>query len=157
MIPTTEIKKVGRNMIVIKQFICGVIGLGAGLATAGGVFALITVVGIIPRLAGKTRTAVHIRFYEWAIILGGTFGNIISVFRIPLPLGNVLGTLFMAIFGFGCGIFVSSLIMALAETLDVFPIMVRRIRLKVGFPMIVCGLAIGKTLGAFLYFYKGWS
>ena len=142
--------------MIVREIICGLIGLGAGLATAAGVFALITVVGIIPRLAGKTRTGGYIRGYEWAIILGGTVGNLINIFHLPILIHGIVGNIILGIFGVGCGIFVSSLVMALAETLNVFPIMVRRVRLKVGLPYIICGLAIGKTLGSFLYFYKGW-
>ena len=36
------------------------VGLSAGAAASAGVFALITVIGILPRWAGHTRTARHV-------------------------------------------------------------------------------------------------
>lgn len=130
-----------------------IIGLAAGAVTAAGVFSLITVIGIIPRLAGRSRTASHIRLYEWMIILGGVLGNEQFLCRWRLPFGQA-GLL---LFGAGAGIFVSCLVMSLAETLDVFPIMIRRCRLKVGIPWLVLAFALGKTVGAILFFYYGWS
>ena len=41
------------------------VGLSAGAAASAGVFALITVIGILPRWAGHTRTARHVSLYEW--------------------------------------------------------------------------------------------
>lgn len=129
----------------------GILGLAAGGVTAAGVFAVITVIGIIPRLAGKTHTAKWIHWYEWAVILGGVLGNVVDLFQIPI--GG--GVLFVALFGFGSGMFVSCLIMSLAEVLDVFPILCRRVRLTVGIPYIILGLALGKTVGSLLFFYQG--
>lgn len=139
-------------MDIIRQSILGVIGVAAGVTTAAGVFALITVIGIIPRLAGKSRTGKYIHLYEIAVILGGISGCAIQIYQIPILIGKIgLGGI-----GLAYGIFVGSLIMSLAETLDVFPIMIRRVRLIKGLPYIVLGLALGKALGALLFFWKGW-
>lgn len=142
-------------MLLIKQSIAAMIGLGSGVAVAGGVFALITVIGIIPRLAGKTHTGKYVRTYETAIITGGVIGNLIDIFQYSIPAGP-LSPILLGIFGLSCGTFVSCLVMSIAETLDVFPIMVRRSRLQVGLPYIILGFALGKVLGSYLYFYKGW-
>lgn len=139
-------------MDIISQSILGIIGVAAGVITAAGVYALITIIGMIPRLAGKSRTGKYIHFYEIAIILGGISGCVIQLYQIPI----FLGTLGLGVIGVSYGIFVGSLIMSLAETLDVFPIMIRRTRLVKGLPYIVLGLALGKSLGAFLFFWKGW-
>ena len=40
------------------------VGVSAGAAASAGVFALITVIGILPRWAGHTRTARHVSLYE---------------------------------------------------------------------------------------------
>lgn len=117
---------------------------------AAGVFAFITMLGIIPRLAARTNTADHIICYENAIILGGTLGNIWILFELPLHLSAVM----VMVFGIFSGIFVGCLYMALAETLRVLPIMVNRIQLKEGFPIIVAAIAIGKVVGTvFQYFF----
>ena len=61
------------------------VGLSAGAAASAGVFALITVIGILPRWAGHTRTARHVSLYEWSVILGGTAGNLIFLLQPSLP------------------------------------------------------------------------
>lgn len=139
-------------MNFVRQVILGMMGLSAGITTAAGVYALITVVGMIPRLAGKSRTGKYIHFYELAVIFGGICGCVIQLYQIPIWGGRIL----LGILGIFYGIFIGSLIMSLTEILDVFPIMTRRIRLIKGLPYIVLALAMGKSIGAFLFFWKGW-
>ena len=124
------------------------IGLSAGAAASAGVFALITVIGILPRWAGHTRTARHVSLYEWSVILGGTVGNLIFLLQPSLPGKEILE----AAAGLFMGIFVGGLIMSLAEVLDVFPILLRRGRIQSGIPWMVLSIGIGKMLGAYLYF-----
>ena len=123
------------------------VGLSAGAAASAGVFALITVIGILPRWAGHTRTARHVSLYEWSVILGGTAGNLIFLLQPSLPGKEILEAA-----GLFMGIFVGGLIMSLAEVLDVFPILLRRGRIQSGIPWMVLSIGIGKMLGAYLYF-----
>ena len=125
------------------------VGLSAGAAASAGVFALITVIGILPRWAGHTRTARHVSLYEWSVILGGTAGNLIFLLQPSLPGKEILEA---AAAGLFMGIFVGGLIMSLAEVLDVFPILLRRGRIQSGIPWMVLSIGIGKMLGAYLYF-----
>lgn len=136
-------------MILIKQIFLAVIGLSCGAAVAGGVFGFITMLGIVPRLAGRTGTAKHILLYESAIILGGALGNIWHIFSIKPLLSLVM----VCLYGLFSGIFVGCLAMALAEVLRVLPIMIHRLRLKEGFPIVVLGIALGKTAGALYQFF----
>lgn len=124
------------------------VGVSAGAAASAGVFALITVIGILPRWAGHTRTAHHVSLYEWSVILGGTAGNLIFLLQPSLPGKKILE----AAAGLFMGIFVGGLIMSLAEVLDVFPILLRRGRIQSGIPWMVLSIGIGKMLGAYLYF-----
>ena len=124
------------------------VGLSAGAAASAGVFALITVIAILPRWAGHTRTARHVSLYEWSVILGGTAGNLIFLLQPSLPGKEILE----AVAGLFMGIFVGGLIMSLAEVLDVFPILLRRGRIQSGIPWMVLSIGIGKMLGAYLYF-----
>ena len=124
------------------------VGVSAGAAASAGVFALITVIGILPRWAGHTRTARHVSLYEWSVILGGTAGNLIFLLQPSLPGKEILE----AAAGLFMGIFVGGLIMSLAEVLDVFPILLRRGRIQSGIPWMVLSIGIGKMLGAYLYF-----
>lgn len=138
-----------RKLILIKQFILAFIGLSSGLMVAGGVFAFITVIGVIQRLASRTQTASRIRLYENIIIFGGCFGNLIFLYKISIPFG-VIG---LILYGLFSGIFTGCFAMALAEMLKVFPVFVRRINITKGIPYIVLAVALGKGIGAFIQLY----
>ena len=71
-------------MTVIQYSVLILIGLASGFAVASGIFAFITMLGIIPRLAARTKTANHVVWYETMIIAGGAFGNIWIVFELPM-------------------------------------------------------------------------
>jgi stage V sporulation protein AB len=124
-------------------------GLASGAVIAGAVFAFITVIGVVPRLAQKTGTGGRVRIYETAIAAGGIFGSVAGAFhlRVPLPAFLVAA---MALAG---GIFFGCLAMALAETLDVLPIMSRRGGTGRGMGIFVTAIAIGKTVGSLMYFF----
>lgn len=139
----------------IKQAALFLTGLCAGGIIAAGVFAFIAVIGLIPRLAGRTHTAKHIELYEDFIMLGGTAGNLLSLYggnlnvRLPVFFSAPAGILF----GLAAGIFVGSLVMSLAETLDAVPVLIRRLKLSVGLPWMILSLALGKMAGSFLFFW----
>ncbi len=137
------------NGIAIAKDVAEVfVGISAGGAASAGVFALITVIGILPRWAARTRTARHVRLYEWSVILGGTIGNLIFLFQ-PKRMGGVALEIAVGLF---TGIFVGGLIMSLAEVLDVFPILLRRGHIQAGIPWMVLSIGFGKALGAYMYF-----
>ena len=136
----------------IKEVLMGVTGLGAGTLVAAGVFALISSIGLIPRMAGKTHTGSHVKKYEMAVLFGGTFGNIMNIFEISVPLG-VVG---LISFGLFAGIFVGCLATSLAESLDATAIFARRVRLHKGMGVIILSVAMGKLLASILFFYLGW-
>ena len=126
-----------------------VIGLISGFAAAAGVFALIASLGLLPRLAGKTSSAAYVIALENAVIAGGIFGSIISIFPdIPLRLGGW----FVILYGIFAGIFTGCLSVALAEVLNVFPIMFRRANLKEGLSIGILFFALGKLAGGLYYF-----
>lgn len=124
------------------------IGYSSGVAIAGGVFAFITIIGIIPRLVQKTNTRKYIKLYESVIILGGTMGTLPLAFSLSIPIG-VIGEIIIGLFA---GIFIGSLAVCLAETIDVLPVLQRRARLKTGIRFFVLSFALGKSVGALIYF-----
>ena len=132
----------------IKQIFLAFIGLASGAAIAAGVFSFIISVGVVPRIIGKSRTAADIIAYENTLILGGTVGNIVSLFT-PRLFGGIWSVM---LFGLSAGIFTGCLAVALAEILNTFPIMFRRFGIKEGLTWIMFSMALGKMVGA-LYFY----
>ena len=141
-------------MTLLKQLLLGVIGLAAGGTIAAGVYAFLAIIGVFVRLIGKTGTKRRILLYETVIVLGGIWGNLMDLFWIRVPMGDVLGLLFLGTGGLCIGVFVGCLAMSLAETLKALPVMNRRIRLAVGFPYVVLWIGIGKMLGSLFYFYQ---
>lgn len=123
------------------------IGLGAGIVVSGGVFALITALGIVPRLVERTETRQYISLYENCIIFGGILGTLLTFWYIPIPLGKAG----LAISGLFMGMFVGSLVVALAEFINVLPIMNRRLKLPGGIAYIIVTLGLGKSIGSLLY------
>ncbi len=123
------------------------ISFSAGMVIAGAVFAFIAIIGVVPRLAQKTHTTTHIKLYEEAIIFGGIFGTLTMAFDFYIPIGYlaILYTLAIGIF-FGC------VAVSLAEILDVIPILTRRGRIQAGMFFFVLAIALGKLIGALLYY-----
>lgn len=138
--------------MLIKNFILLFISLCEGMVVAAGIFAFITKIGVFPRLAMRTHTTAYTYLYETVIAAGGTAGNLITVFMPGLP---VIGTPGLLLFGIFSGVFVGCLAMALAESLKVIPVLVKRTGLKYGLPWIIAALAAGKALGSFYQFYMG--
>lgn len=136
----------------VQQIALAVIGLSAGMVVAGGLFSFIIGLGVISDFADRTHTGEHILLYEDSVALGGILGNIFFVYHISIPYGAWLAP----VFGLLAGIFVGCWSMALAEILNVFPIFIRRVKLIRFIPYLILGIALGKGLGAMLFFAKRW-
>lgn len=131
------------------KYICIIlIGLGSGGIVAGGVFAFITIIGIIPRFAQKTNTQKYMQIYENAITIGGIVGASTIVINYHIPIGQFL----VSVYSLCIGIFIGCLAVSLAETLDVIPILTRRVRVQQGISVFVITLALGKMIGSIIYF-----
>lgn len=138
---------------------------GFGLLSSGGVFTVFVTVGLVPRLADKTHTATKIILYENCIVAGAVLGCLFSVYGDfftekfgksalnLIPEWGLWGNLILAVFGIFAGMFVGCFAIAIAEMLNTIPIFTRRISLGKGVGIVMLCLALGKTVGALLYFY----
>ena len=135
-----------------EQILLAAIGLSAGVVAAGGVFSFIVGLGVVSDFAGRTHTGEHVMLYETSVALGGMLGNLFIVYQISIPWGSWI----VPIFGLFAGIFTGCWAMALAEILNVFPIFARRAKLTKGIAGIIIGIALGKGLGALLFFWQRW-
>lgn len=127
-------------------------GIAAGAATAGGVLAFLTKIGIYPRMIGSSHTIRLLKFYEWMIILGIICSGIYSEYP---NLTLHAGYWFVVLWGLCAGMFVGCVSAALAEVLNVFPILFRRLNVQSGMSFYMMMMALGKMTGAFWYFYHG--
>ena len=140
--------------MTLKQLFLVFMGLSAGGVIAAGIFSFLAMIGVIPRLVGATGTKSHIMLYETMMVAGGIWGNLIDLYQIRLVLPGVF---VLAVFGLSAGIFVGSLVMSLAETLKVLPVLGRRLGLIRGLPFVILSIALGKCIGAFIYFWNNFG
>lgn len=138
--------------MLVRQILMALIGLSAGSIVAGGLFGFVVSLGIVSDFADRTGTADRIGLYEDAVAVGGILGNLVLLYEIPLTILSPL----LGVFGIFSGIFVGCWALALAEVLNVFPIFLRRINVTKGVGFVILGIAIGKVLGALIYFFFGW-
>ena len=134
------------------QVLLALIGLGAGVGVAGGLFSFIIGLGVLSDFADRTHTGDKVLLYEECVALGGILGNLMSVYQFPIPYGAFL----VPIFGLVSGIFVGCWSMALAEILNIFPIFIRRVKLLKSIPYIIVSMAFGKGIGAFIFYFNRW-
>lgn len=120
------------------------IGLCGGLLVAGGLFAFLALVGVVTRLAAGTATAKYLMFYEDMALLGCTVGNLFFLYRFSLPVGKLL----LPLYGIGAGVFTGCLAAALAEVVNMIPVLSERVRLKKGMTGIMTMFALGKLVGS---------
>lgn len=128
------------------------IGMSAGVTVAGGLFAFIVELGVIEDFADRTHTAEYMMLYENCTALGGTLGTIFFVFDVSIPYGKCI----VPLFGLLAGIFVGCWSMALAEILNVFPIIMRRFKMIRYMSAFIWSMALGRVVGAMIFFHQRW-
>ena len=89
--------------------------------------------------------------YETIAIVGVTIANLVDLFQWEFATGAV----FRSVCGLFFGVFVGCLAAALAEVVNVFPVMTRRIKLTVGMAYLVLAFALGKGFGAWYHLILG--
>ena len=136
----------------INSLLMAVIGLSAGFTVAAGLGAVMIELGVISDFADRTHTGEHVLLYEDSAALGGILGNLFYIYQIAVPGEKA----FLAFVGLFAGIFAGCWAMALAEILNVFPIAIRRMKLTRCIPYIILGLALGRGIGAWLFFVNRW-
>ena len=136
----------------INWMILAFLGLSFGLAISAGLFAFLIGLGVVSDFADRTHTGKYVTLYEDCIVLGGILGNLFWIYEAEFLKGGWL----LAGFGLLSGIFVGCWSMALADILNIFPIFIRRAKITTGLSWLVVGMALGKSLGALLYFYMRW-
>lgn len=157
-------------MFFIKQILLGIIGISSGLIVSAGVFTVLISVGLIPRFAGKMHVARKIFVLEEMVVFGTLAGGFFSIFSDWGMVGkfvrehrifgesategiwNLIGTVFLLIFGVFAGIFVGCLALAIAEMLNTIPVFARRIGFRHGLGIAILAVALGKLLGSLIYF-----
>lgn len=139
----------------VSNICLAVIGVCFGLLVSSGVLTVLLAVGLMPRYAGRVHQAKHIVLFENMVIWGTMSGTFVSLFGVYARniVSGLLGDAIQMLYGFFAGIFVGTLAIAIAEMLDALPVFFRRAKILNGLRWIVLAIALGKTVGGYLYFY----
>ncbi|MEB5455614.1 stage V sporulation protein AB [Virgibacillus pantothenticus] len=139
--------------ILLIHLLEALIGFSAGLAVGAGYVAFITILGIVPRLIQLSKTEMFLPIYTACILLGSLFGTYLSFTSITW--GNSF--IVIAVWGLLQGVFNGMLAAALAEVLNVFPILYKRIGIEKYLLWLLMAIVFGKIAGSlfqWLYFVK---
>ncbi len=142
------------RLMWIKALFLIAAGLCAGAMVAAGFFAFITAIGVVTTYAWRTKTAGYIKTYENTLAAGAIIGNAWWVLGSNIGIGGA-GDVFLIVAGLCYGIFVGSLIVALAETIKTVPVFFRRAKITMGLPAIIIAFALGKGIGNILFYLFG--
>lgn len=148
----------GMSMMFLKHILMSLVIFACGVGVSAGTFAFLLVIGVIPRIIKKSNLADRIFTIENMIILGVLTGAVFSIIDWKRQFPIVwMGHLLLALYGLSAGIFVGCISVALAEILNTFPILFRRLYIKRGLQLVMTAMAIGKMTGALYYFFFGYG
>ncbi len=123
------------------------ISFGGGIGTGTAAAAFITILQIVPRLVQLTKTNDYIKLYYWCIILGLSLFSITYFWEFNFHFSKYM----TGVFGFIYGVFIGLLSSALAEVLNVIPILANKFKIKKKLNYMVFTLMIGKVVGSLYY------
>lgn len=152
--------------MIVQYILLGIMGLSFGALAAGGVFTVLSAVGLVPRFCQRTDTRAYILTFENMIILGSIIGTMISIWERKFyiypylsKIESISPILYLTteyilniVYGLFSGVFVGCLALAIAEMLDSIPIFTKRIGFKKGLSIIIVAMAVGKICGSIFYF-----
>ncbi|MDQ0164539.1 stage V sporulation protein AB [Bacillus horti] len=123
------------------------VGVSGGIIVGTGLVALLTVLGVVPRLTQLTKTHKYIHLYQYMIVLGSVFWTWSGLHEIHFHLSRTL----TALHGMLAGIFVGMLAAALTEVLNVLPILAKRIKVVEKIIWLLMAMVFGKIFGSLFH------
>lgn len=124
------------------------ISLGGGVLVGVAYAAFITLIKLFPRLIRLTETDRFLKLYEDMWIAGGLLSSFIYFSDFSIKLTKI----WALILGFILGSFIGLFSSALAETLNVIPIISQKFKLNRKDNAIKGALLVGKVIGSLYYF-----
>jgi len=133
--------------MAIKIIVLMLIAFGGGTAVGTAISAFITILEIVPRLSQITKTKEKVIVYQWIMIISSICSVIIYFSNLHLNINRF----FIMLIGLVYGIFFGLLSSALAEVLNVIPILAKKLKIKDNLKYIVWALMGGKVFGSLYY------
>lgn len=123
------------------------IGLGGGLVVGNALAAFVALLDIIPRLVQISETQKYKVLYQNAFILGVIAFTFLYFTDFYIELNSISLIIIGLIMGIYAGIFSS----ALAEVLNVIPVLSKKLKLKNELKLLIYALLMGKVVGSLYY------
>lgn len=133
--------------MILKKTILLLISFGGGVTVGGATAAFLTILKILPRICQATNTRKHVKLYEIIMTVALVLSVIIYFSQVNLNLPKFLVVIFGLIYGIFTGMFSS----ALAEVLNVIPILSKKFKLKNSLRPLIWALMGGKVMGALIF------
>lgn len=120
------------------------IGFSSGIAIGSVFIAILTFLGIIPRLIQLTRSTRLVNVLATAVVIGTLFGTYLSF----TPFTSNQTVITLVVWGFFHGIFNGMFAAALVEVLNVFPLLSKRIGMEKYLLFLLMAVVFGKIAGS---------
>lgn len=131
----------------MKSLLMAIVGVSGGVTIGGALAAFVSLLDLIPRLIQITNTRKYIRFYQTSFTLGGFIFSLLYLFGYSVKLNKIISAVVSLIMGTFIGLLAS----ALAEVLNVIPVLSKKLKLKHDLRYIVMSLLLGKVAGSLFY------
>lgn len=132
----------------MKEFCLILISISGGLVVGGALAAFITLLNLIARLAQLTESARYVKAYEWTFSIGAFISILLYFSEFSFNLSKI----FVVFVGLFMGTFIGLFSSALAEVLNVIPLISKKLKVKKDLKYIIYSLLFGKVMGS-LYFW----
>lgn len=120
------------------------IGFSSGIAIGSVFIAILTFLGIIPRLIQLSRSTRLVNVLATAVVIGTLFGTYLSF----TPFTSNQTVITLVIWGVFHGIFNGMFAAALVEVLNVFPLLSKRIGMEKYLLFLLMAVVFGKIAGS---------
>lgn len=132
---------------MMKSILLALIAFGGGVTVGSAAAAFLALLEVIPRLMQISDTRNHIKTYQYTLTFGFVLFTILDLSSLHLNLNK-----YIAIpTGFLYGTFIGILSSALAEVLNVIPVLAKKLKLRDHLTYIIYTLMAGKVLGSIFY------
>ena len=132
---------------MMKNILLMVIALGGGVTAGSAAAAFIALLEVIPRLMQISDTRDYIKLYQGVLTFGFALFTLIYFTDLHLNLSK-----YVAIpTGFLYGVFIGIFSSALAEVLNVIPVLSKKLKLRDHLIYVIYTLMAGKVIGSIFY------
>ncbi|MGF7058608.1 stage V sporulation protein AB [Brassicibacter mesophilus] len=131
---------------MILNFVLATVALSGGVIVGSAAAAFVTLLDIVPRLAQLTDSAKQITLYEKVIVISMSFASFMTLLHKTIKINHLI----LVPIGLILGVFIGMLASALAEVLNVMPVLVRRFNMYGYIYPVLLSIALGKVVGSLI-------